>query len=214
MRCYNCHGKVEDLANHCPFCGCNREAASGSSDNRKAHELIDKSYAIADYILPFAVMVPVCIFAAIMTAIFGDNPDKLLFGFCLVVGAAALGICIYGIVYQRKHSTRLHRPSTKIAAGRVVDCRSPHRGLDLIIVEFEVNGKTYRHVSKNRNNDPIESGRKIDIAYNYHNPYDNFVAKDYRGLIMIISTLIVIAVFGGLGIFISSRIGIGPLLKA
>ena len=214
MRCYNCHGDVEGLTNHCPHCGCDRDAALGASENLAAHTAIDKSYAIADIIMPALVFGPIALMAVVLTAIFGDEPEKLLFGFSILVGLAALCVCVYGIVYQCKHNAKLHHPSTKIATGKIIDCRSPHRGLDLIIVEFEANGKKYRHVSKNRDGAEIESGKKIDIAYNYHNPFNNFVAKDHRGYIMIFSTLFVVILFGAIIIWSSSKIGGGPLLKA
>ena len=214
MRCYNCHGESDVVVEKCQYCGCSPELAA-AKDEPEYKAILNKAFPIIQLLAPFFIMLPVLIIAMVMISIFGYNPDRLIVGLIIIIALVAVAVLIYGTVFQVRLYRKLHRSTTKTTMGKTVAFYKPYnRSSYMRVIEFEVNGKKYRHVSKYDNPDKLETGVEVEIGYNYHNPYDNFIARDHRGLILILVTLAVIALFGGISLYVHSQMNDGPLLKA
>ena len=115
---------------------------------------------------------------------------------------------------QIKHYRKVHASGVKVVSGKIVDWREKAgmRSRYYPIVEFDVGDKSYRFIYSFDAGDKPSKGKKVDIAYHVHNPHNCFLARDYRGLIIIISTIVVVGILGAFGAYLANQLSLGPLL--
>ena len=184
--CKLCYGEIPEklIGQSCPVCGCSVDVCrSGATKGEKFDRGVKRASMRWGQLIVICI---VCIFGLIMTAIFGNDPDKLLLGFCLVV---------YGIIYNNKHNARLHQPGTIVTKGTVVGFHTVETiettagpvDVNRDIIEYEAKGQKYRYVCTREDGRKVDKeGDEVDIAYNVSNPLDSFIAKDKRGRYFII----------------------------
>lgn len=108
----------------------------------------------------------------------------VLFGLIFViVGIALLCFAVSSIkTYNEKNETFVETTS------KVVDYKYDDEGLQAIVVEYVVDGQTYRKVSNSYSNVPKSIGTEVSVKYNPNNPQDAIWTSD--------STNIILPIFG------------------
>ncbi len=205
--CKLCYGEIPEkiIGQSCPVCGCSVAICqSGETKGEKFDRGVKRATAKFGGLLILGI---VCVFGLIMTAIFGSDPDKLLFGFALTVTLAFGGMVVYGIIYQSKHNTRLHQPGIIVTKGTVVAfhtievIETPGGPVDVNrdIIEYEAKDKKYRYVCTREDGQKVhKEGDEVDIAYNVANPLESFLASDKRGRYFIIVGIIAFIIMSAL----------------
>ncbi len=193
--CKLCYGEIPEklIGQSCPVCGCSVDVCrSGATKGEKFDRGVKRASMRWGQLIVIGI---VCIFGLIMTAIFGNDPDKLLLGFCLVIALGFGGMVVYGIIYNNKHNARLHQPGTIVTKGTVVGFHTVETiettagpvDVNRDIIEYEAKGQKYRYVCTREDGRKVDKeGDEVDIAYNVSNPLDSFIAKDKRGRYFII----------------------------
>ena len=119
---------------------------------------------------------------------------KILFGLIFtIIGIAILCFASSSInTYNEKNATFTETTS------KVVDYKYDDDGLQAIIVEYVVNGRTYQKVSNSYSNMPKSIGTEVSIKYNPNDPQDIIWTSDSTNIILpivgITFTLIGIAI--------------------
>lgn len=109
------------------------------------------------------------------------NPmNELLIGLLLtIVGTLVLCYSISNIItYNKKNEIFIETTS------RVVDYNVDSDGLRAIVVEYEVDGQTYRMASKSYSNIPKSIGTEIDVKYNPDAPQDAIWSFDSSNIFL------------------------------
>ena len=125
----------------------------------------------------------------------------ILFGILFVVVGVALLIYAVKTIssYNEKNETYQE------IIGRVVDYDYDTEGLMALIVEYQVNGNTYRKISNEYSDNPRTIGSEVSLKYNPDNPEDTIWTND--------STNVVLPVFGGLFTLVGALITIRAIIK-
>ncbi len=120
--------------------------------------------------------------------------QKILVGLIFtIIGIAILCFASASIkTYNEKNATFTETTS------KVVDYKYDDDGLQAIIVEYVVNGRTYQKVSNSYSNMPKSIGTKVSIKYNPNDPQDAIWTSDSANIILpivgIVVTLIGVAI--------------------
>ena len=120
--------------------------------------------------------------------------QKILFGLIFtIIGIAILCFASSSInTYNEKNATFTETIS------KVVDYKYDDDGLQAIIVEYVVNGRTYQKVSNSYSNMPKSIGAEVSIKYNPNDPQDIIWTSESANIILpivgIAFTLIGIAI--------------------
>ena len=116
-----------------------------------------------------------------------DNKKNLLGGlFALVIG---IGLSIYSIFYLKSFNEK--KDTFKEVIGSVVDYKydySDNNGFNesaAVIVEYVVDGKTYKVESGSYSSIPDSLGTKISVMYNPTDPSDAYIkGEESNSIIM------------------------------
>jgi hypothetical protein len=104
----------------------------------------------------------------------------ILFG--LIFAIVGIGLIAYSVVtiqnYNKKNETYIETTS------KVVDYDYDSDGLQAIIVEYTVDGKTYRKTSNSYSNMPKSIGTEVSVKYNPDNPSDAIWTTDSTNIVM------------------------------
>ncbi len=113
------------------------------------------------------------------------KPQDILLGFIFVV--IGVGLLLYSVVmireYHQKNETYVE------ATSRIVDYTYNDEGLEAFIVEYTIDGQSYRKTSNSYSNIHKSKGTKVMIKYNPKDPSDAIWVHD--------SINIIIPLFGG-----------------
>ncbi len=104
----------------------------------------------------------------------------VLFGLIFaIVGIALLCFAVSSIKsYNKKNETFVETTS------KVVDYRYDDDGLQAIVVEYVVDGRTYQKVSNSYSNMPKSIGTEVSVKYNPDNPQDAIWTSDSSNIIL------------------------------
>lgn len=104
----------------------------------------------------------------------------ILFGLIFaIIGGALLWFSVSSIkTYNDKNET------FKPVVATVVDYNQNDEGLQAIVVEYEVDGETYRKASNSYSNMPKSIGSTVEVKYNPLNPKDAIWVNDSTNIIM------------------------------
>ena len=104
----------------------------------------------------------------------------VLFGLIFaIVGIALLCFAVSSIKsYNKKNETFVETTS------KVVDYRYDDDGLQAIVVEYVVDGRTYQKVSNSYTNMPKSIGTEVSVKYNPDNPQDAIWTSDSSNIIL------------------------------
>lgn len=101
----------------------------------------------------------------------------------IIIGIVLLCFAVSSIkTYNEKNDTFIETTS------KVVDYKYNDEGLQAVVVEYTVNGQTYKKISNSYSNAPKTIGTEVLVKYNPTNPQDAIWASD--------STNIVLPIFG------------------
>ncbi len=112
------------------------------------------------------------------------KPMRPLQGILFGVIFAIVGICIllFSVLnirnYNQKNETYIETTS------KVVDYAYNDEGLEAIIVEYTVDGQSYRKTSNSYSNMPKSKGSEVMIKYNPDNPSDVIWVKDSANIVL------------------------------
>ena len=99
----------------------------------------------------------------------------ILFG--LIFAVIGIGLLLFSVSiiknYNQKNKTYTETTSV------VVDYAYDDEGLEAIIVEYTVDGKSYRKQSNSYSNMPKSKGTQVKVKYNPNNPSDAIWVNDY-----------------------------------
>jgi len=125
----------------------------------------------------------------------------VLFGLIFViVGIALLCFAVSSIkTYNEKNETFVETTS------KVVDYKYNDEGLQAIVVEYVVDGQTYRKVSNSYSNMPKSIGTEVSVKYNPNNPQDAIWTSD--------STNIILPIFGAVFTLVGAIVVISSIKK-
>ena len=125
----------------------------------------------------------------------------VLFGLIFViVGIALLCFAVSSIkTYNEKNETFVETTS------KVVDYKYNDEGLQAIVVEYVVDGQTYRKVSNSYSNMPKSIGTEVSVKYNLSNPQDVIWISD--------STNIILPIFGAVFTLVGAIVVISSIKK-
>lgn len=115
---------------------------------------------------------------------------------------AGISLLIYSIftinTYNEKNATFVETTAT------VVDYNYDSEGLKAIVVEYTVNGETYKKASTTYSNNSKSIGTEVSIKYNPNNPKDAIWTIDSTNIIMPIFSIAFIF-FGSIILFINFK---------
>jgi hypothetical protein len=214
MLCGYCRGHLKDGEQLCPFCGHN--AIADRHQNSALDDRMAKNPTASAYIVLAGIFAPLMLFYFIFTLIFGEDPDKLMTCYIALIAISVVAVIIYGSILEIKQYKKAHAPNTKITTGEVVDFHQ-HSGMRpsyYPIIEFEVHDKKYRYVFDRDYGAEPAIGHEFDIVYNIHKPQECSLAKDHRGLKIIVVSLIAVGVIAAIAMIFNTQLTGGPLLKA
>ena len=181
---------IDDGVERCPVCGCSAEMMRTGKTAKEADILRDVIIRLSSVAILIGLL-----FGCAFLFPRGARPEQSTIVFVSVVSAALVGAIIYGIVLLVLHAKKIHHPDMRIVQGETVALRRGAAGVRHTrtkygIVEFDVNGKTYRHVGVREAGSIPKIGATVDIAYNVDDPFENYIAKDRRGVMVIVAALI------------------------
>ncbi len=214
-KCIFCSSEIDDQAHQCPVCGRQintggNSAATVYCDNYGATE----SKTVLAVVLSFAAAI---LLGVPMMTIFGNDPERMLDGFKVIVVIVAIIIITIVVVDRQKYNRTINRPGFETAEGEVVDYNlitdSRKQSQYCAIIEFSaMSGRKYRHIDTKRLV-PIDAadgkkvarvvllgdeeatmepkiGLKVPISYNPSDPFESYVKKEQPIAPIIITAII------------------------
>lgn len=124
----------------------------------------------------------------------------------LIVGAILLIIGI-GLIILSYNTITTYNEKNKTyveTTAQVVDYAYDSEGLQAIIVEYQVNSKSYRKTSNSYSNMPSSIGTTVSIKYNPNNPQDAIWTTDSTNIVLPI-VAVVITLVGILAVIFSLK---------
>lgn len=125
----------------------------------------------------------------------------ILFGVLFIVVGVALLIYAVKTISSYNEKSQTYQE----VIGYVIDYDYNNDGLRSIIVEYQVNGKTYKKISNEYSDNPRTIGSEITLKYNPNNPVDAIWIND--------STNVILPVFGGIFSLAGALITIKAIIK-
>lgn len=103
-----------------------------------------------------------------------------------------------GVFFVARNYKKVYFSGFEETTGTLVDYKT-HTHMDSYdntyskIIEFEVDGKRYRHVQKASSNIRSKIGKQIKIRYNPEDPTDNVMKHEFTGWVFIIVGIVFIS---------------------
>ena len=194
MKCFNCHGEIEEGKTVCDLCGVNineqknMEALAYKGVNKLIkYKKITTIIVIAVILLFLAsFFVPSIEFTLpLLGAVFllPLIEKGIVLGFIGFISYMLIKIGMKNIVLKNNGMTTI---------GKVIEYNL-RRGRDYLIAEFEVNSKKYRLTSEYKKY--VEVGQEVVIKYSSKNPYDAIIlGNNNRGIALILGIFFLILV--------------------
>ena len=190
MKCFNCHGEIENGKTVCDLCGFN------INEHKNVEAL---AYKGVNKLIKYKKITTIIVIAVILLFLLSFFVPSIEFtlpflGVVFLLPLIEKGIILgfvgfisYMLIKTGMKNVVLKR-NVMTANGKVIEYNLRHRK-DHIIVEYEVNSKKYRLVDEYKKY--VEVGSNVVIKYNSKNPYDAIIlGNNNRGIAL------------GLGIFL------------
>lgn len=104
----------------------------------------------------------------------------ILFGLVFaLIGSGLIWFSVNIITEYNKKNSEFRQ-----VTGQVVDYNYNDDGLQAIIVEYTVDGQSYRKTSNSYSNMPKSTGTEVDLKYNPTNPKDAIWVNDSTNIVM------------------------------